>query len=323
MNNYTYLKELWEWNAKNCLDTEMQARIRGVNVYMKTFDYVNGVYLGELILRNSDNLSKTLQSLPLAAVQGQDCANTRVRVLETLRNENNFNLFWDNVTAKAESFEVDEPKLPRKRGATKDLENFYGFGPAKPAHPDEPKDLYRKHYYEALDHVISCIKERSSQEEFQKYVMLQEVLQKGARKQSFNVELEQVMKFYQSDFDVSLLKTQLNVFEEDIPEITDLNFTDVVKYLNSLHPGTKQLLSEVFSLAKLIMVCPATDPLSKRSFSALRRAKTYLQNTIKQVRLNNIMMLHVHKDRTDALNLVDVANDFIDGLEYRLSLLGN
>ena len=44
---------------------------------------------------------------------------------------------------------------------------------------------------------------------------------------------------------------------------------------------------------------------------------------MKQVRLNNIMMLHVHKDRTDALRLIDVVNDFIDGLEYRLSIFGN
>ena len=29
--------------------------------------------------------------------------------------------------------------------------------------------------------------------------------------------------------------------------------------------------------------------------------------------LNHLMMLHVHKDRTDALTLVDVASDFIGG----------
>ena len=59
MSSYTYLNKLWEWAAQNCSDTEMKARIRGVNVYMKTFDYVYGVYLGELIHRHSDNLSKT------------------------------------------------------------------------------------------------------------------------------------------------------------------------------------------------------------------------------------------------------------------------
>ena len=92
--------------------------------------------------------------------------------------------------------------------------------------------------------------------------------------------------------------------------MSDLNFTDVVKYLKSLHHGTKQLLSEVSGQAKLIMVCPATDATRERSFSALCGAKTYLQNTMKQVRLNNIMMLYVHKNRTDALSIIDVVNDF-------------
>ena len=67
-------------------------------------------------------------------------------MLEKLRNANNFNLFWDNVTAKAKSFEVDEPKLPRIRYAPKKFEGFYDeLAPPKPAHPDELKDLYHKH----------------------------------------------------------------------------------------------------------------------------------------------------------------------------------
>ena len=32
-----------------------------------------------------------------------------------------------------------------------------------------------------------------------------------------------------------------------------------------------------------------------------------------QAHLNHLMMLRVHKDRTDALTLVDVANDFVGG----------
>ena len=53
--------ELWEWAAINCSDSEMKARIRGVDVHMKTFDFIFDVCLGELILSHSDNLSKTLQ----------------------------------------------------------------------------------------------------------------------------------------------------------------------------------------------------------------------------------------------------------------------
>ena len=42
---------------------------------------------------------------------------------------------------------------------------------------------------------------------------------------------------------------------------------------------------------------------------------------MKQVPLNNIVMLHGHKSQTDALNQIDVANNFIDGSEYRLSII--
>ena len=38
--------------------------------------------------------------------------------------------------------------------------------------------------------------------------------------------------------------------------------------------------------------------------------------------LNNIMILHVHKDRTDLLNEINVANEFVSDSEHRLWLFG-
>ena len=38
--------------------------------------------------------------------------------------------------------------------------------------------------------------------------------------------------------------------------------------------------------------------------------------------MNHLMMLHVHKDRTDALTLVDVANVFVGERENRKQLFG-
>ena len=69
-------------------------------------------------------------------------------------------------------------------------------------------------------------------------------------------------------------------------------------------------------------VMPATNIVSERSFSALKQVKTYLRSTTGDSRLNHLMMLHVHKDRTDALTLVDVANDFVGEKENRKQLFG-
>lgn len=40
---------------------------------------------------------------------------------------------------------------------------------------------------------------------------------------------------------------------------------------------------------KLLLVMPATNVTSERSFSTLRRIKTYLQTTMSQERLNYLM----------------------------------
>ena len=75
-------------------------------------------------------------------------------------------------------------------------------------------------------------------------------------------------------------------------------------------------------LIKLILVLPASNCESERAFSAMKRLKTYLRVTTGQARLNHLMVLHVHKDRTDSLNLIDIANDFVSKSERRLTIFG-
>ena len=38
--------------------------------------------------------------------------------------------------------------------------------------------------------------------------------------------------------------------------------------------------------------------------------------------MSGLMILHVHKDRTDLLNEIDVANEFVGDSEHRLWLFG-
>lgn len=42
-----------------------------------------------------------------------------------------------------------------------------------------------------------------------------------------------------------------------------------------------------------------------------------------QQRMNNLMLLHVHKDITDGLDLKSVANDFVADSDHRLSMFGS
>ena len=65
---------------------------------------------------------------------------------------------------------------------------------------------------------------------------------------------------------------------------------------------------------------PATNATSERSFSALRRIKSYLRTTMSQQRLNNLMVLFIHRDSLDEINLEDVADEFISAKDTRLKV---
>ena len=89
------------------------------------------------------------------------------------------------------------------------------------------------------------------------------------------------------------------------------------KILLSLSPAQRSLLNVVILAFHILLVMPATNATSERSFSALRRIKSYLRSTMTQRRLNHLMLLHYHQDLTDLLNMQEVANDFISAKEQR------
>ena len=72
----------------------------------------------------------------------------------------------------------------------------------------------------------------------------------------------------------------------------------------------------------MILVMPATNAISKRSFSALRRLKTWLRTRILQARLNWHMLLHVDKNKTDNLPMSNIANEFVSHNDSRLHSFG-
>ena len=86
--------------------------------------------------------------------------------------------------------------------------------------------------------------------------------------------------------------------------------------------GSKTIMfSEVIILLKILMAAPATNAVSERSASQLRRVKTWLRTTMSQERLNYLMLLSTHKEKTDELDLIKVAHDFCEGNRDRLTLV--
>ena len=152
------------------------------------------------------------------------------------------------------------------------------------------------------------------------YQTLENLLLKACKSEDFESDLEFICRFYKDDFDQDLFRTQLQTFAMHFQQVQErssdptknVNIFDVKSYFLSLSPAQLSLISNVKYLMQLILVMPATNASSERSFSTLRRVKTYLRATMKQDRLNYLMLLHVHKDKTDELDLKLLVNEFIN-----------
>jgi len=77
--------------------------------------------LSECILRNIDNLSKTLQN---PAAKAQDIVQLITSTLQSIRTTEMFNQFWNEVMQYATSDEINvcSPKLPQKLRAPRSFE---------------------------------------------------------------------------------------------------------------------------------------------------------------------------------------------------------
>ena len=133
--------------------------------------------------------------------------------------------------------------------------------------------------------------------------------------------MDEVLQLYKDDFKGYELNAQLETLRY-FPESPIDNVKELVVFVQSLSATTKTFVPQVIVLAKILLVMPATNAVSERSFSAMKRVKTYPHSTTSDCRLNNLMVLNVHKERTDNLNMVKVANPFVDWNDSRHPIFG-
>ena len=94
LKNYGTLMKLWDWSQDNVSDSDMKARIIGVQTKMQSFSFFYGLQLAILVLSHSDNLSTSLQRAELCAVDAQQNAKLSVTVLRGIRTDRDASLLW-------------------------------------------------------------------------------------------------------------------------------------------------------------------------------------------------------------------------------------
>lgn len=82
---------------------------------MENFDVFFGIMLGEKFFGMTDSLSSSLQGKNVTACDAKVASNTICEKLVKMRDDTEFDTFWERTTTKAEELQLTDPILPRVR----------------------------------------------------------------------------------------------------------------------------------------------------------------------------------------------------------------
>ena len=239
------------------------------------------------------------------------------------RSECKFNQFYDKVVSFAKNHEIEEPVLPRRRKRPK----RYDDGTDPHAFVDV-KSYYRKIYFEACDLLFNDLENHFEARHISPMISMEQLLIKAANNDKFKTEMATVQEScFSKDISISELSKQLPLLHDMVK-----NSLPSVKSITSLHTicdamNTNEIFKEMFSsvhlMLRLILTSPITSATAERSFSALKHLYTYDRSTMTEKRLNNCLLLNIHKDITDSLDLVSIAQEFVSKYDERKKYFGN
>lgn len=133
--------------------------------------------------------------------------------------------------------------------------------------------------------------------------------------------IEQVVldRYRELETNHTALKTQIDMFRGTLGQKT---LGAAVSAYRGMSADVRALFPSVKILLKLMLVCPATSCTCERSFSALRRLKTWLRNTMTQLRLNSCAVCSVHRSYVDDVDITHLAREFASRSETRKHMFG-
>ena len=264
-----------------------------------------GLKLSHLIFSASEQFSTNLQGKDTIqdATHG---AELLVSHLKSLRSDYKFTKFYDDVLEESAEL-TEEPILPRYRKRPR----RYDDG-SHPHSYEIPKDRYMHFYYEALDMAYGEIERRFHQEDFQLLQKLEHVLIQAANGVILELD-DTLLKYLEKDIDLERFSTQLKMVKDmiqianPVKQVTTLRTIADAMNVSQIYKG---MLQEIDKVLKLYFTLPVTTSTAERSFSSLRRLKTFVRSTMTQSRRNNLLLLYIHSTETNHLDMHSIAKEF-------------
>jgi hypothetical protein len=297
-------------------------KANGLLKCMNTFSFYFALKTGLIVFENTEMLSKVLQSNTITTTEALKAAEQTKAKLRRYRDDDSWASLWALCLSEATRLNVDAPQVPRVRRPP------HRFDDGAPAAEPAVEQHHRVIFFKLLDSILATMHERLEQDVMHLYALVERTILSAANNSTEpgpgtddDQAIANICAHFCNDLDQRKLRLNLSMLHDLMNGKVAKNISDVTSAINGLGEASR-LYAELSKLIVLLLVIPVSSATAERSFSCLRRLKTYLRSTMGQERLNHLMVLTVHQDKTDTINLKSVANDFVSLNNTRRNVFG-
>ncbi len=316
--NYAILLDFFDTIKRTPgLDTSQISKAHGFLSRMESFSFYFYLFTLISVFEKIENLNKALQAKALNFRE----SSMKIEVVKNLvlESRNHFPQIWKDVCSETEKLELLEPVLPRIRKAPRRYDSDSS------PHVFSVEEFYRKKFSEIVDSVTVALNDRfdDTSQSFLKKLETFVINKDLDRTQNATVATE-IITFYRDEFGCEGIDAERLILHRDMmldllkDKCTINSIHDVLLYFQDNLPAL-DILPAVKTLLIIFLTLPVSTCTCERSFSAMRRLKTYLRSQLTARNLNRCSVLHVHKDLTAALNLDELMNAWITASPQRSS----
>ena len=263
---------------------------------VSTFQFFFYIKLLTALLEVTNVLSEYLQHEQINMREAKEVADSSILTLEGFRTDEKFNNFWTEACKAMTDHDLQEPTLGRSHRPPRRIAEGSSSGDAF----SDAKQLYRVTYYELLDVLLEELKSRFKEQEVSVLISMEHIFV-GAYSDTEPSEdsLQNLVTFYRSDIDERRLRNELKVFYTFVKQhVSAIPRDPIVQLAQLLVQSGLSVFPQVAQLLRLYFLVPVSSCSAERSFSCLRRLKTWLRNTMGQNRLSSLAIMNIEREET-------------------------
>ena len=151
-----------------------------------------------------------------------------------------------------------------------------------------------------------------------------EIIGEDAPSQTCLDDLQTLCDFYREDLsgneDVKMeyqnIHALLNAWEFDDNEAVPRDVEDLLRFLTKAKLTAQ--FENVTTLLRLVLMLPISSAHDERSFSCLKRVKTYLRSTMTEDRLSNLACIAINREHVSSIAVRDLQKPFLNAKTRKL-----